>query len=48
MLGPMLLTWHNLSYYQELMRGLRAAIAERRLDTHASAIRAGWAREEPT
>jgi queuine tRNA-ribosyltransferase len=48
MLGPMLLTWHNLSYYQALMRGLRAAIAERRLDTHASAVRAGWTREGPT
>jgi queuine tRNA-ribosyltransferase len=48
MLGPMLLTWHNLSYYQALMRGLRAAIAERRLDTFASALRAGWAQEEPT
>ena len=24
MLGPMLLTWHNLTYYQGLMRGLRA------------------------
>jgi queuine tRNA-ribosyltransferase len=23
----MLLTWHNLYYYQELMAGLRAAIA---------------------
>ena len=23
MLGPMLLTWHNLTYYQDLMRGLR-------------------------
>jgi queuine tRNA-ribosyltransferase len=48
MLGPMLLTWHNLSYYQSLMRGLRAAIAERCLDAHASAVRAGWAQEEPT
>jgi queuine tRNA-ribosyltransferase len=47
MLGPMLLTWHNLSYYQALMRGLRAAIVERRLDGHAGAIRAGWTREEP-
>jgi queuine tRNA-ribosyltransferase len=47
-LGPMLLTWHNLSYYQALMRGLRAAIAERRLDSYASTIRAGWAREEPS
>ena len=26
-LGPMLLTWHNLDYYQQLMGGLRAAIA---------------------
>jgi queuine tRNA-ribosyltransferase len=48
MLGPMLLTSHNVSYYQALMRGLRAAIAERRLDTFAGAVRAGWAREEST
>jgi queuine tRNA-ribosyltransferase len=26
-IAPMLLTWHNLHYYQELMAGLRAAIA---------------------
>ena len=26
-LGVMLLTWHNLTYYQDLMRGLREAIA---------------------
>jgi queuine tRNA-ribosyltransferase len=26
MLGPILLTWHNLSYYQTLMREIRAAI----------------------
>ena len=25
-LGAMLLTWHNLRYYQHLMRGLREAI----------------------
>ena len=25
-LGPMLLTWHNLHYYQELMAGLRGAV----------------------
>ena len=31
MLGPMLLTWHNLQYYQDLMRSLREAIAEQRL-----------------
>jgi queuine tRNA-ribosyltransferase len=27
MLGPMLLTWHNLQFYQDLMAGLRQAIA---------------------
>ena len=30
-LGPMLLTWHNLQYYQDLMAGLRAAIGAGRL-----------------
>ena len=48
MLGPMLLTWHNVQYYQDLMRGLRTAIADRRLDAFAGAVRAGWAPEEPT
>ncbi len=32
MLGPMLATIHNLHYYQDLMRGLREAIAGGRLD----------------
>jgi len=31
-LGQMLLTWHNLHYYQQLMAALRAAIAEWRVD----------------
>jgi queuine tRNA-ribosyltransferase len=43
MLGPMLLTWHNLHYYQHLMRGLRAAILRGGLADHAAALRAGWA-----
>ncbi len=30
-LGPMLLTWHNLQYYQDLMAGLREAISAGRL-----------------
>jgi queuine tRNA-ribosyltransferase len=42
MLGPMLLTWHNLTYYQALMRGMRAAILQGRLAAHAGAVRAGW------
>ena len=41
-LGPMLLTWHNLTYYQSLMRGMREAILQRRLEAHAMALRAAW------
>ncbi|MBY0432054.1 MAG: tRNA guanosine(34) transglycosylase Tgt, partial [Rhodospirillales bacterium] len=39
-LGLMLLTWHNLHYYQDLMRGLREAIAEGRLEAFVSAFHA--------
>jgi queuine tRNA-ribosyltransferase len=44
MLGPMLLTWHNLTYYQHLMAGMRAAIIEGRLAEFSAAARAGWER----
>ena len=47
MLGPMLLTWHNLHYYQALMRGLREAIVAGTLPAHAAALRAGWAAGDP-
>ena len=48
MLGPMLLTWHNVAYYQSLMRGLRRAIVAERLDAHAAEVRAAWTTvEEP-
>ena len=32
----MLLTWHNLRYYQDLMAGLRAAIEAGALDDFAA------------
>ncbi len=35
MLGPMLLTWHNLTFYQRLMQGLRDAITHKKLDQFA-------------
>jgi len=35
-LAAMLLTWHNLHYYQELMAGLRQAISEGALDAFAA------------
>jgi len=38
MLGPMLLTWHNVQHYQTLMADLRAAIAEARLADFAAAF----------
>jgi queuine tRNA-ribosyltransferase len=38
MLGPILLTLHNLTTYQELMAGLRAAIEDGRLEAFAAAF----------
>ena len=52
MLGPMLLTQHNLTFYQDLMRGMREAIADGRFDAFRAAFmdspaaRTGAAREE--
>ncbi len=46
MLGPMLLSWHNVAYYQSLMRGLRSAILAGRLGQHAASLRDGWQRRE--
>jgi queuine tRNA-ribosyltransferase len=37
-LGAMLLTWHNLQYYQDIMRGLRGAIESGSLDNWAAAF----------
>ncbi|WP_137127661.1 tRNA guanosine(34) transglycosylase Tgt [Roseomonas sp. HF4] len=49
MLGPMLLTWHNIQYYQDLMRDLRAAILAGTFEETAARIEAGWhTREEET
>jgi queuine tRNA-ribosyltransferase len=45
-LGMMLLTWNNLAYYQELMAGLRKAIAEGRLESFIGEVKEGWAKGE--
>jgi len=42
-LGAMLMTEHNLYFYQALMADLRAAIAERRLSSFANAFRQAYA-----
>ena len=43
MISGMLLTWHNLHYYQELMQGLRKAIAAGRLADFVAAFHAARA-----
>lgn len=43
-LGAILLTWHNIAYYQALMAGMRAAIAEGRFAAFAAAFAADQAR----
>jgi queuine tRNA-ribosyltransferase len=44
MLGSMLITWSNLHYYQDLMRGIRAAIAEQRFEDFRARTLEGWRR----
>lgn len=43
-LGAMLLTWHNLQFYQDLMAGLRAAIAGGELTGFSGEFRNNYAR----
>ena len=42
-IASMLLTWHNLHYYQELMQGLRDAVAAGRLGAFVAAFHAARA-----
>jgi queuine tRNA-ribosyltransferase len=42
-LGAMLLTWHNLQFYQDLMAGLRSAIGDGRLTEFAKNFRETYA-----
>ena len=41
-LGAMLLTWHNLQFYQDLMAGLRQAIADGDLTRFANSFRENY------
>ncbi|MBX5134413.1 tRNA guanosine(34) transglycosylase Tgt [Rhizobium lentis] len=43
-LGGMLLSWHNLAYYQELMQGIRKAIAEGRFADFMAETMEEWSR----
>jgi queuine tRNA-ribosyltransferase len=44
MLGSMLITWSNLHYYQDLMCGIRAAIAEQRFEDFRARTLDEWRR----
>lgn len=46
MLGPILLSWHNIHYYQALMRRMRHAILEGRFEEEAARIEADWSNPE--
>jgi queuine tRNA-ribosyltransferase len=43
-LGAMLLTWNNLSYYQQLMQGIRDAIEARNFNGFTEETQVAWAR----
>ncbi|MFN3224767.1 MAG: tRNA guanosine(34) transglycosylase Tgt [Hyphomicrobiales bacterium] len=43
-LGGMLLTWNNIAYYQDLMRGAREAIEAGSYDDYVATCTEGWAR----
>ena len=43
-LGAMLMTEHNIGFYQQLMEGLRTAISQGRLAAYAAAFRAQYVR----
>ncbi|MQB43059.1 tRNA guanosine(34) transglycosylase Tgt [Rhizobium sp. ICMP 5592] len=43
-LGGMLLSWNNLAYYQELMQGIRQAIAEGRFADFMAETQENWAK----
>jgi queuine tRNA-ribosyltransferase len=44
MLGPILLSWHNIAYYQQMLKNLRQAIREGKSAEFRAAQLAGWQR----
>ncbi len=45
-LGAMLMTEHNIAFYQQLMQGMREAIAQQRFDRFAADFRRGYCRSK--
>ena len=46
MLGPILVSIHNVMYYQRLLAGARAAIAENRFGAYCAEKQRGWGTDE--
>ncbi len=46
LLGMMLLSWANVAYYQELMQGIRQAIAEGRFEQFKHTTKEQWERKQ--
>ncbi len=46
LLGMMLLSWANIAYYQELMQGIRLAIAQDRFEEFRRATKQQWERKQ--
>ena len=44
-LGPMLLSWHNIAFFQAMMAAMRHAISEGRFETWRNEMRSRWSRE---
>jgi len=42
MLGGMILSWHNIAYFEDLMRRIRLAIQEQRFDLFLKQFRSNW------
>ncbi|CAM3776361.1 tRNA guanosine(34) transglycosylase Tgt [Litorimonas haliclonae] len=42
MLGAMILSWHNIAYFEDLMARIRTAIAEQRFKDFADSFRSNW------
>ncbi len=42
MLGGMILSWHNIAYFEDLMSRIRLAIAEQRFDAFIKTFRENW------
>ena len=47
LLASMILSWHNIAYFQDLMARMRAAIAAGTFEAFVSDFRSGWMSEKP-